>query len=87
MALRKFIIPVTWTVCAEMEIEAESLEDAKLEAENAELPTESSYVDGSFEVNTDEMIFCLNPGLEKEIEKQNKTQLMLPPEARMFPQD
>lgn len=27
MALRKFIIPVTWTVCAEIEIEAESLDD------------------------------------------------------------
>ena len=88
MALRKFIIPVTWTVCATMTIEAESLDDAKLEAEDAPLPDNPSYVDGSFEVNDDEMIFALNPGLEKELEKAEQDAAYGPSvEPKMFPQD
>tara|TARA_R110000868_G_scaffold60526_3_gene184740 strand:+ start:921 stop:1109 length:189 start_codon:yes stop_codon:yes gene_type:complete len=47
----KYKIPVTWTVCGVMEIEADNLDEAILLADDAPLPTESDYIDGSFEVN------------------------------------
>lgn len=49
--MKTYKIPVFWSVMALMEIEAESLEDAILKAEDASLPTDPDYVDGSFEVN------------------------------------
>ncbi len=53
----KFKIPVSWTMVADMEIEAETLEDAISEAESAELP-EGEYCDSSFEVNHDLIYGC-----------------------------
>jgi len=47
----KYKIPCTWSVCGVLEIDAASLEEAIIEAEIAPLPTESDYIDGSFEVN------------------------------------
>ena len=47
----KFKIPVVWTVCGTMEIEADSLEDAVLKAEDEPLPTDNDYLEGSFEVD------------------------------------
>ena len=56
METKLFKIPVTWTVCSTIEVEAESLEEAieKFdEVENSvlgyDLPSEFSYVDDSFE--------------------------------------
>lgn len=46
----KFIIPVSWTMIADMEVEADDLEDAVSKAEEAPLP-EGEYCDGSFEIN------------------------------------
>ena len=47
----KYQIPCTWSVCGVLEIEAESLDEAIIEAEISPLPVESDYIDGSFEVN------------------------------------
>jgi len=49
MAQHKFLIPVTWTVAADMEIYAESLDEARDLAQSKELP-EGNYCDGSFEI-------------------------------------
>ena len=49
--MKIYKIPVTWSVIATMEIDAESLEDAILKAEDASLPTDPDYLDGSFEVD------------------------------------
>ncbi len=54
-------IPVSWEMMAIAKIEAESLDEAieKAEDNNYPLPTDSMYVDGSFEVNHD-IIECYN---------------------------
>lgn len=49
----KFTIPVSWNVSSEIEIEATSLDGALEQALYCDLPEESNYIDGSFEVNTD----------------------------------
>jgi hypothetical protein len=51
--MKTYKIPVTWEVYGHMEIKAESLEDAISIAEDDEtsLPTESSYIEGSFWVD------------------------------------
>lgn len=54
----KYKIPVTWTVCGLLEVEAEDL-DAAIERvrdnpDDFELPGHHDYVDGSFEVTSDD---------------------------------
>lgn len=44
-------IPVSWTVMATMEVEAESLEDAIEKADDLPLPTDTDYLEGSFQVD------------------------------------
>ncbi len=48
-------IPVSWEVCGEVEIEADSLEEAIDKAWDDEipLPTESHYIDASWQVDGD----------------------------------
>lgn len=66
MAKQFYKIPCTWQVCGTMIVEAESLKDAITEAEiNAPLPSVTSFIDGSFEVNH-EMIPWYNKNLTKE---------------------
>jgi hypothetical protein len=61
----KFVIPVTWSVSADMEIMAGSLEEAIQKANDyinlgqVPLPEGSEYIDGTFEVN-DSIIDVLN---------------------------
>lgn len=51
--MRKFKIPVSWTSIGTMEVEASSLKEAiaKVEDDSLGLPKDSSYLDGSFEVD------------------------------------
>jgi hypothetical protein len=63
----KYKIPCTWTVCGDLEIEADNLEAAILEAEDAPLPVTSEFIDGSFEVNHDMIDFYKETGM---LEKQ-----------------
>ena len=46
-----FSIPVEWTVCANVDIEASSHEEAMELARDADLPEDGEYVDSSFEIN------------------------------------
>ena len=48
----KYKIPVRWAICDDLIIEANSLEEAISQAEDAEL-TEGEYIDSSFEVDHD----------------------------------
>lgn len=49
--MKTYIIPVSWIVTAEMTIGADSLEKAMEQADRLSLPTETSYVDGSFVID------------------------------------
>jgi hypothetical protein len=53
----KFKIPVSWTMIADMVVEAETLDDAIALAEEADLPN-GEYCDSSFEVNTELIYGC-----------------------------
>ena len=55
--MKKFRIPVSWTMIGDMIVEAETLEAAILIAEEANLP-EGEYCDSSFEVNTELIYGC-----------------------------
>lgn len=48
--MAKFRVAVEWVMMAEQEFEADSLEDAIQQAEEAPLP-KGTYVDGSFQIN------------------------------------
>lgn len=54
----KFTIPVSWTMIDDMEIEADTLEEAIVIAEESDLTT-GEYCDSSFEVNR-ELVYQLN---------------------------
>jgi len=51
-------LPVTWEVYGFVKIEANSIEEAieifNRESDHIELPEDSEYVDGSFELSSDE---------------------------------
>lgn len=49
--LKTYTIPVSWTMIADMKIEAESLDEAIIIAEEDDLPTNAEYLDSSFEIN------------------------------------
>lgn len=50
-------VPITWEVCGEVDIEANSLEEAveifKEKSDEISLPEQSFYVDDSFKLTTD----------------------------------
>ena len=61
--LKEFKIPVTWKVYGEVVIKAKDMESALETAINIEsfgeglpLPTESEYIDGSFEIEQDMLL-------------------------------
>ena len=63
---KKFKIPVSWSLMADVIVQADSLEEAITKAEEIELP-EGEYVDGSFEVNTE--VIWQNPYCFGEIKE------------------
>ena len=62
--MKTFRIPVRWTVTATMEIPAESLEQAILIAEDASLPTDTDYLEDSFEVDHARLEYMNDSGVE-----------------------
>lgn len=54
----KWKIPVTWEVCGEIEVEAdtlgEAMDEARINSDAYPLPEESEYVDGSFALSMDD---------------------------------
>lgn len=47
----KYEIPCVWQMYGYYDIEADSLEDAITQAEDAPLPEDGDYVEGSFEID------------------------------------
>lgn len=65
MAKKLYRIPVEWAVTGVMLVEAESLAQALVEAEDAPLPEATDFIEGTFEVNR-HMIQYVNKNLTKE---------------------
>ena len=65
MAKKLYRIPVEWAVTGTVLVEAESLSEALLEAEDAPLPEATDYIEGTFEINR-QMISYVNKNLTKE---------------------
>jgi hypothetical protein len=52
MAKKLYRIPVEWAVTGTTLVEADSLAEALIEAEDAPLPEAIDYIEGTFEINT-----------------------------------
>jgi hypothetical protein len=65
MAKKLYRIPVEWAVTGTLLVEAESLSEALIEAEDAPLPEATDYIEGTFEINR-QMISYVNKNLTKE---------------------
>ena len=65
--MKKFVVPVSWTVSAYVVIEAETADEAAELAEEGSLPRDGEYVRGSFEADFEcvELLkHCLTSGDE-----------------------
>ena len=55
--MKRFTIPISWSVCGEIEIEANDIEEAIQTVydtiDDIRLPEENSYVDSSLEIDED----------------------------------
>jgi hypothetical protein len=51
--MKTYKIPCTWVMSGTIEVEADTVGEAILIAENAPLPTESEYIEGSFAIDLD----------------------------------
>jgi len=51
--MKTYKIPVVWQMYGYVNVVAESMAEAVLIAEDGPLPTDASYVEGSFEVDHD----------------------------------
>jgi len=51
MKTKTFRIPVSYEMYGYVEVEAVDLDEAVVQAEEAPLPTDSSYIEGSFRVD------------------------------------
>ena len=51
MTKKLYRIPVEWAVTGTLLVEAESLSEALVEAEDAPLPEAQDYIEGTFEIN------------------------------------
>lgn len=65
MAKKLYRIPVEWAVTGTLLVEAESLSEALVEAEDAPLPEAEDFIEGTFEINR-QMIPYVNKNLTKE---------------------
>lgn len=71
---KTYKIPVSWTVTATMEIEAESIEEAFAIAGDGSLPTETDYLEDSFKIDV-EFLSSVNHDADvlKEIDEKKDT--------------
>jgi hypothetical protein len=49
--MKTYKIPVVWQMIGHVEVQADSLSEAIIDAEDAPLPEDGSYIEGSFEVD------------------------------------
>ena len=70
---RIYKLPVSWEVIATQEVEADSLEEAIMIAEetNLDLPENSEYLDGSYEVNR-ELVYAIKKAVGSNKLKDNQ---------------
>ena len=69
MSKKTYTIPCTWSVVGTITVQADNLQDAITEAEDAPLPEDSEYLEDSFQIEHD-MIPYHNENLTAE-EKQD----------------
>jgi len=63
--MKKFVVPVSWTVSSYVVVEAETADEAAEQAEEGKLPRDGEYVQGSFEADFEcvqELNHCLAHG-------------------------
>ena len=53
--MKTYKIPCTWVMSGTIEVEADTVVEAILKAEDAPLPTESDYMEGSFVIDLELM--------------------------------
>ena len=63
--MKTYRIPCTWTVSATMEIQANGLEEAIEIANESPLPTDTNYIEDTFEINN-QIIPYLNKNLTEQ---------------------
>jgi hypothetical protein len=73
MAKKLYRIPVEWAVTGTMLVEAESLAEALVEAEDAPLPRAEDFIEGTFEINHQMIPFCNKKLSAKELEELEAT--------------
>tara|TARA_R110002020_G_scaffold49875_4_gene141605 strand:+ start:1545 stop:1733 length:189 start_codon:yes stop_codon:yes gene_type:complete len=49
--MKKFVVPVSWTVSSYVVVEADTADEAAEQAETFDLPHDGEYLQGSFEVD------------------------------------
>ena len=49
--MKTYKIPCSWVMSGTIEVEADTVGEAILKAEDAPLPTESEYIEGSFVID------------------------------------
>lgn len=69
--MKEYVIPVRWEMFGEVRVTANSLDEAIETAYDAELPGDSEYIDGSFEVEH-ENIELYPENLEEEDTDSNE---------------
>lgn len=55
--MKTYKIPCTWQMYGYYHIEAENIKEALQKAEDADLPTDSSYIECSFEIDNEMIPF------------------------------
>ena len=73
MTKKLYRIPVEWAVTGTMLVEAESIAQALVEAEDAPLPQAESFIEGTFEINYQMIPFCNKKLSAKELEELEAT--------------
>ena len=55
--MKTYRVPVVWSMMGFVEVQAESLSEARHEALDAPLPEDGSYLEGSFEIDEGSFVF------------------------------
>jgi hypothetical protein len=69
MSKKTYTIPCTWQVSGFITVEADNLNEALTEADDAPLPETNEYIEGSFEIDH-QMISFYNDNLTKEEKRE-----------------
>ena len=70
----KYRIPCSWQMYGVYEIDADSFDEAVATAEDSELPTEASFVMGSFEMETEFSVILDSTGKWVEVSDDGESE-------------